>query len=44
MRFMFDLWSNRDVGVHAARILIRVRAGTMPCEGAWPPEQVELAL
>jgi hypothetical protein len=42
MRSHFDLWSYDDVSEHAGAILARVRAGTMPCDGAWPPEQVDL--
>jgi truncated hemoglobin YjbI len=40
MRFAFDLWSHDDVAAHAAAILDRLRAGTMPCDGAWPEERV----
>src|SRR5262245_43817208 len=40
MQFAFDLWSYDDVSAHADDILDRVRAGTMPCDGAWPKEQV----
>jgi hypothetical protein len=36
MLFVFDLWSYDDVAAHADEILERVRAGTMPCDGAWP--------
>jgi CDGSH-type Zn-finger protein/truncated hemoglobin YjbI len=42
MRFAFDLWSYKDVRDNAQAILERVRAGTMPCDGAWPPEWVEV--
>ena len=42
MRRHFDLGSYEDVSAHADRILARLRAGTMPCDGAWPPEQVEV--
>jgi len=42
MHFMFDLWSYRDVKLHADRILIRLQAGSMPCDGPWPADQVEL--
>ena len=42
MSFAFDLWSYEDVRAHADAILARVRAGTMPCDGAWPAEKVEL--
>jgi hypothetical protein len=38
MRFAFDLWSAEDVRTHAAAILGRLRAGSMPCDGAWPVE------
>jgi CDGSH-type Zn-finger protein len=40
MRFAFDLWSHDDVSKHAAAILKRLQAGTMPCDGAWPPAQL----
>jgi hypothetical protein len=42
MQFAFDLWSHDDVSVHADAILERLRAGTMPCDGAWPAAQVDL--
>jgi truncated hemoglobin YjbI/uncharacterized protein YndB with AHSA1/START domain len=42
MRFAFDLWSHEDVAEHADAILGRLRAGSMPCDGAWPDEQVEV--
>jgi hypothetical protein len=42
MKFAFDLWSYDDVSQHADAILARVAAGTMPCDGAWPPERVEV--
>ena len=42
MEFAFDLWSHGDVSQHADAILARLRAGTMPCDGAWPREQVDL--
>src|SRR5205807_9527160 len=41
MKFAFDLRSYTDVRTHAEQILARVRNGTMPCDGAWPPEQVD---
>ena len=40
MRFAFDLWSHEDVAGHAGAILDRLRAGTMPCDGAWPEDRV----
>jgi len=42
MTFAFDLWSYDDVRANAAGILDRLRNGTMPCDGAWPPEKVEV--
>jgi hypothetical protein len=36
----FDLWSHSDVQAHQDAILERLRNGTMPCDGAWPPEHV----
>jgi CDGSH-type Zn-finger protein len=41
MLFAFDLWSYADVRAHAADVLDRVANGTMPCDGAWPSEQVQ---
>jgi CDGSH-type Zn-finger protein/truncated hemoglobin YjbI/ferredoxin len=42
MRFAFDLWSHDDVSGNADAILDRLRAGTMPCDGAWPKERVDV--
>jgi CDGSH-type Zn-finger protein/truncated hemoglobin YjbI len=42
MSFAFDLWSYDDVKQHANAILDRLRAGTMPCDGAWPDQQIKL--
>jgi hypothetical protein len=42
MQAAFDLWSHDDVSRHADAILARLRAGSMPCDGAWPPAQVDL--
>jgi CDGSH-type Zn-finger protein len=42
MAFAFDLWSQTDAQTHAAGILERLRNGTMPCDGAWPAEKVEV--
>jgi hypothetical protein len=36
----FDLWSHSDVEANQDAILERLHDGTMPCDGAWPPEQV----
>jgi hypothetical protein len=38
----FDLWSCDDVSRHADAILDRLQDGTMPCDGAWPREQVDI--
>ena len=37
----FDLWSYEDVSAHADAILGRLRAGTMPCDGAWPETSID---
>lgn len=42
MRFAFDLWSYDDVARNADAILERLQAGSMPCDGAWPAEQVAM--
>jgi CDGSH-type Zn-finger protein/truncated hemoglobin YjbI len=42
MTFAFDLWSRGDVQTHAADILERLRNGTMPCDGTWPAEKIEV--
>ena len=42
MSFIFDLWSCEDVRAHAQDILQRLRGGSMPCDGAWPADKVEL--
>ena len=42
MQFAFDLWSYDDVSAHADEIRARVRSGTMPCDGAWPNERVDI--
>jgi hypothetical protein len=42
MSFAFDLWSEADVTQHAIDILTRLRAGTMPCDGRWPQERLDL--
>ena len=40
MSFAFDLWSYEDVKENAEMILERLEEGDMPCDGAWPDEQV----
>jgi len=42
MKFAFDLWSADDVSAHADAILKQLEDGTMPCDGAWPAEQVDV--
>ncbi|HEY3205402.1 MAG TPA: hypothetical protein VGJ58_00490 [Gaiellaceae bacterium] len=42
MQSLFDLWSYDDVSTHADAIMGQLQAGTMPCDGAWPAEQVAL--
>jgi len=38
----FDLWSFDDVTANADSILAALSAGSMPCDGAWPSENVDL--
>jgi hypothetical protein len=42
MRFAFDLWDVEDVRANADAIQERLEEGTMPCDGGWPPDQVDL--
>jgi truncated hemoglobin YjbI len=42
MSFVFDLWSAGDVRAHATEILRRLENGTMPCDGAWPQDRIQL--
>jgi CDGSH-type Zn-finger protein/truncated hemoglobin YjbI len=42
MTFAFDLWSYDDVRSHAQAIVARLRAGTMPCDGEWSQEKIDL--
>jgi hypothetical protein len=42
MRSHFDLWSYNDVSEHADAILARLRDGTMPCDGAWPADKIDV--
>lgn len=42
MKRHFDLWSRDDVAANSDAILGRLRAGTMPCDGAWPEDQIAL--
>ena len=40
MASVFDLSSYDDVRENAEGIYARLADGTMPCDGAWPPEDV----
>ena len=42
MSFAFDLGSYDEVRDNAELILGRLRGGTMPCDGPWPPDRVDL--
>lgn len=42
MESHFDLWSYDDVSGAAPRILAALEKGTMPCDGAWPEDQVDV--
>ena len=42
MLFAFDLHVHEEVRDNAAAILQRLNDGTMPCDGAWPPERIAL--
>ena len=42
MTFAFDLWSYDDVCEHADAILARLRDGSMPCDGTWPAEKIDV--
>ena len=38
----FDLWKRDDVAEHSQDILKRLDDGSMPCDQAWPDEQVAI--
>ncbi len=42
MKFVFDLWAFDEVKDNADAILERLRNGSMPCDGAWPSEKIEV--
>ncbi|MBB5159014.1 hypothetical protein [Saccharopolyspora phatthalungensis] len=42
MSIAFDLASYDDVRANADAILAQLSDGTMPCDGPWPEEHVEL--
>lgn len=42
MMGFFDLWNHADVVEYSEVIAGRLRDGSMPCDGAWPEDQVDL--
>jgi hypothetical protein len=42
MRKAFDLSDYADVANHADAILEALQSGKMPCDGAWPADQVQI--
>ena len=42
MLWAFDLGNYRDVSQNAQAILERLENGSMPCDGKWPDEQIDL--
>jgi hypothetical protein len=38
----FDLWQRDDVAENADAILKALEDGSMPCDGAWPAERVDV--
>jgi hypothetical protein len=42
MLSLFDLWSYDDVSKNADAILGVLQHGTMPCDGAWDEERVDV--
>jgi hypothetical protein len=38
----FDPWKREDVAEHSQAILKRLEDGSMPCDQAWPDDQVAL--
>ena len=42
MHKAFDLWNYDDVVKHQDAIVERLADGTMPCDGPWPNDRVEL--
>jgi hypothetical protein len=38
----FNLASYDDVRANADKILAKLAAGSMPCDGAWPPDRIAL--
>jgi CDGSH-type Zn-finger protein/truncated hemoglobin YjbI/ferredoxin len=42
MKFAFDLWAYDDIKRNAPAILERVHSGSMPCDGSWPQQYVDI--
>ncbi len=42
MDFAFDLWDVDDVRSNAAAILERLQDGSMPCDGEWSSDEIDL--
>jgi hypothetical protein len=42
MRRAFDLWLYDDVVAHASAIATKLHDGTMPCDGPWSEERMEV--
>jgi hypothetical protein len=42
MRRFFDLWAYVEVVANGQAIAERQSDGSMPCDGAWPSERVDL--
>jgi hypothetical protein len=42
MKWAFDLATYADVTTNAGAILQRLRAGSMPCDGPWPPARIDV--
>ena len=42
MEWAFDLWDYDAVKENAQGILERLEEGDMPCDGAWPPDQIDM--
>jgi len=42
MQKAFDLWNHDDVVRFQDAIVDRLADGSMPCDGAWPPEDIDV--
>ena len=42
MEWAFDLWDFDAVKENAPTILERLEDGDMPCDGAWPDDQIDM--